>query len=110
MGGAFDRELKGWGSIVTGDHMVGSKGQMEGLTDDQDALTIKDIYSDLKHCYPLLSKSAEDADDATQHFTEGRRVSLWYSDGSGELETAASKLCFPRDTSLHGTPPESCDS
>ena len=44
MGGAFGRELKGWGSIVTGDHLVGSKGQMEGLTDDQDALTINNVF------------------------------------------------------------------
>ena len=77
---------------------------MEGLTEDEDALTIKDVYSDLKHCYHLLTNSADGAYDAMQRFTEGRLVSLWYSDGSGELEVAATKPCYPKNTSLPGTP------
>ena len=102
--GAFQRELKGWGSLVTGDHLVGTKEQMQGLTDDQDALTIKDVYSGLKHCYTLPLKTKEDAYDAMQNFTEGRMVSQWYSDRSGELLEASKLLCFPRDASLQGTP------
>ena len=31
--GAFQRELKGWGSLITGDHLVGSAGDVSGLTD-----------------------------------------------------------------------------
>ena len=77
---------------------------MKGLTEDTDALTILDVWSRLKNIYPLPSKSAEDAYDGMQHFTEGRFVSLWYSDNSGELEVAAKKLCFPRETSLPSKP------
>ena len=77
---------------MTGYHLVGAKEQMEGLTDDQDALTIKDVYSGLRHCYPWPSKNKGDAYDAMQNFTEGRVVSQWYSDRSGELEEALKLL------------------
>ena len=75
---------------------------MGALTDDKDALTLKDVWSDLKHCYPMPNKSYEEAYDAIQHFSNGRPVKLWYSDGSGELEKAVRHLAIPYDRSAAG--------
>ena len=100
--GSFKRELTGWGDLLTGDHLIGRKGETGALTDDKDALTLKDVWSDLKHCYPMPNKSYEETYDAIQHFSNGRPVKLWYSDGSGELEKAVRHLAIPYDRSAAG--------
>jgi len=61
--GAFKREIKKWGEVVTADHLVSKRGCKKrtwvGCTGDTNALNIKDLWSKLISCYPVKDKGHE---------------------------------------------------
>ena len=58
--GAFHRETKAWGDIVTADHIDCRRAEMIGMDDEREALAIQDLHSRAIHVYPVSSKSTED--------------------------------------------------
>ena len=86
--GAFakSREAKALADIIAVDHMVSKSGSMEGSTRDHDALDSKDIFTSIRRCCPVKSKSAEDIARELKFFAGQSKVGLVYSDGSGEIE------------------------
>ena len=67
------------GDILTIDHLVGNADDelTVGVTGDVNALVIKDIYSGLKHCYPVATKSADDSDMAIRHLLAAAKWDLY---------------------------------
>jgi len=77
---------------------------MEGFTGDLDALVIYDRGTKFIDCYPLRSKSSDDAYTAFQDFRGTKYLDLVYVDNSLELKKAVEDLGFPRRTSQPGVP------
>ena len=103
--GAFDREVKEWGYILTMDHLVSIDKELTvGVTGDIDALVVKDIYSSLKHCYPSATKDADTTALNIRHFIGRRTIAMVYSDGSGELKAACEQLSIVHELSQPGIP------
>ena len=94
--GAFDRELKQWGDIITMDHLIcREKNEFAvGITGDTNALDIKDLFSKLTACYPSGSRSALSTEVAIKHFIGRSKddVVQIYSDNSGEIANACAEL------------------
>ena len=81
--GSYGRKLDKWGQCITCDHIVSKKDKMLSITEDRDALTIKDIWSGLKHCYPAKDKTHQETLRHMKHFIGDRPVRRVYSDNSG---------------------------
>ena len=74
---------------------------MLSITEDRDALTIKDIWSGLKHCYPAKDKTHQETIRHMKHFIGDRPVRRVYSDNSGEIGKALKKLkLMPENSQL----------
>eukprot|EP00972_Heterocapsa_arctica_P106830 15736505-Heterocapsa_arctica.AAC.1 len=69
--------------LVTCDHIISKS--MEGLTGDEDALVINDLFSNLKQFCPVNSKSSSDTLVALQFFQGASKIKTTYSDSSGEI-------------------------
>ena len=80
--GAFKRDLKKWGDIVTADHLDSKSDLNVSHEGHRFALVVKDVWSKLFAIYPVINKSGELTRSAMQHFIGGRRVKLCYTDGS----------------------------
>ena len=50
-----------FGVIVTADHLIAHSEKPMGMTGEQDALVVKDRGTGWLECFPLASKSADDA-------------------------------------------------
>ena len=55
---------KKFGDLVNADQMVALSEEAMGLTAEHDALVVVDRYSDYVDCYPLMTKTADDAHGA----------------------------------------------
>ena len=61
---------------------------MIGFNGSKDALVIADLGSGKFDCYPLKSKSADDAYYAIQNFRGKVYINMVYSDNSKNIQTA----------------------
>ena len=75
---------------------------MLGITGARDCLTIKDLWSNVKHCYPTEDKSTEETLRCIKHFIGDRPVRRVYSDNSGEIGKALKALKIMPETSQPG--------
>ena len=107
--GAFQRELKKWGDIVTADHLVSKKSikkknTMLGCTGHTNALNMMDVWSRMKNCYPVRDKTHEEAVRSFKHFCGDRKIGRVYSDNSGELIKATKAVKVNHESSQPGVP------
>ena len=104
--GAFDRSRhpKRWCELITMDHLVSKKGSMEGMTGDKDALTLRDLYTGVRHLCAIKSKSAENTEKEIKHFIGESEVGRVYSDKSGEITKACKSLKILHEPSIPGKP------
>ena len=103
--GAFKRETRKWGDLVTCDHLVSRSEEVgQSVQKHSDALVVVDVHTRLKHCYPLQSKSAEETLKALRHFKGARHIELLYADNSREITEAANGLGVALDTAQPGVP------
>ena len=100
--GSYNRKPEQWGWCITCDHIVSQKDNMLGITGSRDCLTIKDLWSKLKHCYPTEDKSTEETVRCMKHFIGDRKVRRVYSDNSGEIGKALKELGIMPETSQPG--------
>ena len=83
-----------FGELVNIDHIVAHSPEAMGLTGERDALVIVDRYSGYIECYPLESKTADDAHGAlVDFFGTDRPVDVYiWSDSAHELIKAVGSL------------------
>ena len=72
------------------------------------ALGCQDFVTTWTGAYTAPRKDAEESMRALQHFAGKEKVSLLYTDGSGELEKASCSLGIPHDVSTPYRPQNNC--
>ena len=101
--GAAHVKAVGFGDIITTDHIIASREESEGILGEKTALTIYDMATHFTACYPLRTKTADDAYRSFQHFRgPNDEFRYGYSDNSGEIWKAIDMLGFPQGTSSPG--------
>ena len=94
-----------FGIIVTADHLIAHSEKSMGMTGEQDALVVKDRGTGWLECFPLATKSADDAYLAIQDLRGPKGyIHYLYTDNSRELIKAAQDLGIPHGTSTPGRP------
>ena len=79
--GAFKRELRAWGALITLDFMI-SRGEKDlGFLAEANCLSIKDIFSGLVGVYPSATRTSDDVFAAIRNFIKDRPFTQSYSDG-----------------------------
>ncbi|CAE7949193.1 unnamed protein product [Symbiodinium sp. KB8] len=93
--GAFKRELKAWGDLITFDFLDMRKAADMGVGND-DEMVIAAI--------PTMSRNTDDVVEALKRLIGRRKVKLAYSDVAPEFDAAMAQLRIPIDHSLPGMP------
>ena len=102
--GKAGRNLTHWGQVITCDHIKAESQGMSGTNGNNDAMTVKDVWSSYNMLYPLGDKTADEARYALLDFNGDRVVHIYYTDNSGELKQAIKDMGVPREGSLPGVP------
>ena len=105
--GAFQRELKSWGDLITFDFLDMRKAADAGLGIDDGArevLVIRDVATKMIAAIPTESRHTEQVVSALKRLFGRRKVKMAYSDVAPEFEAAMSELRIPLDHSLPGKP------
>ena len=107
--GAFENRATRWGQHLTADHIASVHENMLGITGDKSAFVVMDLYSGLKHLYPVKTKDAQDTAASLRHFAGDRKVDVLYSDhplgkSTRRYATARSSLITLCPASLATTP------
>ena len=105
--GAFQRELKSWGDLITFDFLDMRKAADAGLGIDDGArevLVIRDVATKMIAAIPTESRHTEQVVSALKGCLEDEKSRNSYSDVAPEFEAAMSELRIPLDHSLAGKP------
>ena len=99
--GAFKREVKTFGDLVTFDFVTASGDhEVEGRY----ALIIRDIYTGIIMAFPTARRDTDSVVRAIKHFCGRRKIKQVYSDDGPELINACVELKLNHDLSLPGRP------
>ena len=99
--GAFKREVKMFGDVVTFDFVTASGDhEVEGRY----ALIIRDIYTGIIMAYPTARRDTDSVVRAIKRFCGRRKIKQVYSDDGPELINACVELKLNHDLSLPGRP------
>ena len=87
--------------LVNADHIVAHSEESMGLTGERDALAVVDRATGYTDCFPLMSKSADDAHGAMLEFFGPQigQVKLIHTDMAPELINAVSRMGIPHSKS-----------
>ena len=97
-------KVREWGDLVTADHVTSQGDAMLSCDQKHDALFIKDIWSGLRHMYPVTDKSAAETVRCISHFQGRRQIKVLYSDNSGEISSSCRALEILPCNSVPGIP------
>ena len=101
--GAFQRELKSWGDLITFERKAADAGL--GIDDGaREVLVIRDIATKMIAAIPTESRHTDQVVSALKRLFGRRKVKMAYSDVAPEFEAAMSELRIPLDHSLPGKP------
>ena len=108
-------EPAAFADLVTADHTDNDfkdiHGKMAARAGHRHAVVVQDYFSKFLEIYPVLTKSANETKIALQKFFgPDIKPKLFYSDGSGELISAAKELEFLHATSTPHRPQTNCIS
>ena len=95
-------ELKGFGDIVTCDHLIAESEPNKSVEDDMYGVMFYDVWSDYLGAYPVKSKTGVDTSLALQHFRGKQHVQYVYSDGAGEINFACKVNNILHDSCMPG--------
>ena len=84
--------LKKFGDLVNANHIIANSEDAMGLTGERDALAIVDRHTNYIDCYPLMTKTADDAYGALLDFFGRARPRYMWTDSSLELIRAIKDL------------------
>jgi len=94
-----------FGEEITADHIIAESVVSQGMGGHREALVIMDRATRWIDCYPLKTKSWEDAHKSFVDFIGPKqKVELVYSDNAGELIKAVQKLGIPHRTAVPHRP------
>ena len=108
--GAFKRELKAWGDLITFDFLDMRRAADMGIGNDEEmreVLVIRDVATATRVIAAIptmLSRNTEDVVEALKGLIGRRKVKLAYSDVAPEFDAAMAQLKIPIDHSLPGLP------
>ena len=86
---------KKFGDLVNADHIIAHSDEALGLTGERDALVVVDRYSEYVDCFPLMTKTADDAHGALLDFFGRSRPKYMWTDSSPELIRAIKDMHVP---------------
>jgi len=95
---------KKFGDLVNADHIVAHSEESQGLTGERDALLVVDRFTDYIDCYPLATKTADDAYGAfVEYFGKEKpsEVYIW-TDSAHELKKSVKALGVPHGKATPG--------
>ena len=82
-----------FGDHITADHLINYGERNEGGSGELVAMVFKDVYTDIRYCYPAARKHTRDCVEAMKHFVgPDVEVGIFYSDEAPELKRAASEM------------------
>ena len=94
-----------FGELLTADHAVLGDPREVSRRGDKVALIVQDAATKWIDCYPSANKTTAETMKALQNFVgPSDVVKRLYSDNSGELEAAATKLMWRHDTATPNRP------
>ena len=99
--GAFKRELKSWGDLITFDFLDMRRAADMGVGNDDEArevLVVRDVATRVIAAIPTMSRLTEDVVEALKRLIGRRKVKL------AEFDAAMAQLRIPIDHSLPGLP------
>ncbi|CAE7217131.1 unnamed protein product, partial [Symbiodinium sp. CCMP2456] len=105
--GAFKRQLKSWGDLITFYFLDMRKAADMGMGNDdenREILVVRDVATKVIAAIPTKNRYAEDVVDALRRLSGRRKVKLAYSDAAPEFDSAMAQLRIPVDHSLPGHP------
>ena len=100
--GAFKRELKKWGDLITFDFADLEWTNYMGIPDDRELLVIRDRFTGVIQAFPLKGKTTEEIVSSIKRFTGNRKVALAFSDQAPQFVKACRELRITLDTSVPG--------
>ena len=92
---------KKFGDLVNADHIIAHSDEAMGLTGEPDALVVVDRYSEYDDCFPLMTKTADDAHGALLDFFGRNRPKYMWTDSSPELIRAIKDMNVPHLSLIH---------
>ena len=105
--GAFKRELKSWGDLITFDFLDMRRAADMGIGNDDEArevLVVRDVTTRAIAAIPTMARLTEDVVEALRRLIGRRKVKLAYSDVAPEFDAAMAQLRILIDHSLPGLP------
>ena len=88
-----------FGDLVNADYIVAQSEDSMGLTGEKDALVIVDRATNYKDCFPLMSRSADDAYGALDEYFGSTKPKRIYTDNAAELIKACKDHKYSHDKS-----------
>ena len=86
---------KKFGDLVNADHIIAHSEEAMGLMGERDALVVVDRSSEYVDCFPLMTKTADDAHGALLDFFGPSRPKYMWTDSSPELIRAIKDMHVP---------------
>ena len=102
--GAYKRELKKFGDLITFDAVDTSKVHDDVLVLEKEVLVVRDCFTGVIGAYPSDRMTKDDVVRAVKQFIGNKKVGQAYSDHAPQFIEAMNEMMIPIDHSLPGRP------
>ena len=102
--GAYKRELKKFGDLITFDAVDTSKVHDDVLVLEKEVLVVRDCFTGIIGAYPSDRMTKDDVVRAVKQFIGAKKVRQAYSDHAPQVIEAMNEMKIPIDHSLPGRP------
>ena len=102
--GAYKRELKKFGDLITFDAVDTSKVHDDVLVLEKEVLVVRDCFTGIIGAYPSDRMTKDDVVRAVKQFIGAKKVRQAYSDHAPQFIEAMNEMKIPIDHSLPGRP------
>ena len=102
--GAYKRELKKFGDLITFDAVDTSKVHDDVLVLEKEVLVVRDCFTGIIGAYPSDRMTKDDVVRAVKQFIGAKKVRQAYSDHAPQFSEAMNEMKIPIDHSLPGRP------
>ena len=102
--GAYKRELKKFGDLITFDAVDTSKVHDDVLVLEKEVLVVRDCFTGIIGAYPSYRMAKDDVVRAVKQFIGAKKVRQAYSDHAPQFIEVMNEMKIPIDHSLPGRP------